>query len=176
MLPILERALLEVSGRCQDVAAMENLLMTLKPHIDPLLIHTRTTGTQVGNDIGESHARLAADTSDNNSSQGNLLQPFLQALDTSSLPSYYWRSLASSLPSVVQEILSRGGVSARALRSNRERLRSDFRGCVLRGSQIPTGITKGAGHTSDAPLMGGNWEREAAVMVGSVVGVLGKSS
>lgn len=43
-------------------------------------------------------------------------------------------------------------------------MREGLRGCVLRGSQ---GV-QGLGRT------GGEWEREAAVMVGAVVGVLGR--
>jgi hypothetical protein len=69
----------------------------------------------------------------------------------------------------VQEIVSRGGVSARTLRSNRDRLKKEIRECVLRGSQLPASL--GLEKHSQTQTQG-NWEREAAVMVGSVVGVL----
>lgn len=59
--------------------------------------------------------------------------------------------------------MARGGVAARALKGARERVREGVRECVLRGSRSP-GV--GAGK--------GEWEREAAVMVGSVVGGLGR--
>jgi Golgi transport complex subunit 5 len=154
-LPTLDRALLEVSSRCQDLAALESVLGGLKRPAHPLLATSTPNETQTEAEEGKT-----------------LLQPLLQVLDTSSLPSYYWRSLASSLPGRVQEILNRGGVSARTLRSGRDRLRGDLRDCVLRGSRLPSIIGKGkAGRTT---VVVSNWEREAAVMVSSVVGALGK--
>lgn len=71
----------------------------------------------------------------------------------------------------VQEILNKGGVSARTLRTNRDRVREAVRECVERGSRLPqaaagTGLGKREG--------GANWEREAAVMVGGIVGPLGR--
>ena len=65
------------------------------------------------------------------------------------------------------EIMNKGGVSARTLRSNRNSVKDAIRECVLRGSQAPAGIGE-----RKAPE--GNWEREVAVMVGSVVGSLGR--
>jgi hypothetical protein len=85
----------------------------------------------------------------------------LQALDTSSLPSYFWRSLASNMSTRMQEIMYKGGVSARTLRSNKDRIRDAVRECVDRGSRLPG---------EKAGRKGEGWEREAAVMVGSVVG------
>ncbi|KAG2412374.1 hypothetical protein HFD88_009931 [Aspergillus terreus] len=155
MLPSLERTLAEVSAKCQDIFALEAILSNLRPPSHPLLPSTDRNGAR-----SESQARDSAQ-------KNNLLQPLLNALDTSSLPSYFWRSLASSLASRTQEIINRGGVSARTLRSNRDRLKKEIKECVLRGSQLPpsiVGIEKGAGSRS--------WEREAAVMVSSVVNVL----
>jgi hypothetical protein len=156
MLPSLDRVLTEVSGRCQDLAALEAFLAGFKRPVHPFLPQESA---------GKAQAR--------GTESEYLLQPLLQVLDTSSLPSYFWRSLASSLPSRVHEILSRGGVSARTLRSNRERIRTELRECVLRGSQLPsTSISKG--RAGAGPVMVGHWEREAAVMVSSVVGALGR--
>ncbi|KAF2679041.1 hypothetical protein K458DRAFT_422483 [Lentithecium fluviatile CBS 122367] len=142
-LPSLDRTLLEVSARCQNIVALETLLETIQPPSHPLLD--------------------SDDTADNSSS--NFLQPLLQALDTSSLPSYFWRSLASSLPARVQDIMHRGGVSARTLRSNKDRIRDAVRECVNRGSQLP-----GAPSNKGKAATVGGWEREAAVMVGSILG------
>ncbi|KAL5335719.1 Golgi transport complex subunit 5-domain-containing protein [Aspergillus crustosus] len=159
MLPTLDRTLPETSARCQDIVSLEAILATIRPPSHPSLL--------------QSHPQ-EKDT------QQNLLIPLLHALDTSSLPSYFWRSLASSLSSRVQEIVQRGGVTARTLRSNKDRLKRDIRECVLRGSQVPVSIglsgvageKRGVGAESlDAEKK--NWEREAAVMVGSVVGGLG---
>lgn len=157
-LPTLDRALAEVSGRCQDIAALESLLAGLKRPAHPLLSSPSTSAT-----IDQTQA-------------SNLLKPLLHVLDTSSLPSYYWRSLASALPARVQEIINRGGAAARSLRSGRDRLRNELRECVLRGSQLPANVAKGrvVGGAGGAAVVVGNWEREAAVMVGAVVGALGR--
>jgi hypothetical protein len=139
-LPSLERTLLEISARCQNIVALQALLEAIKPPPHPLLDTPAGTSTP------------------------NLLQSVLHALDTSSLPSYFWRSLASNMSPRVQELMYKGGVSARTLRSNKDRVRDAVRDCVNRGSQLPSAsLSKG---TSTF----GGWEREAAVMVGSIIG------
>jgi Golgi transport complex subunit 5 len=148
-LPTLEKTLLEVSARCQNIVALESLLATIKPPNHPLLAD--------------------APTEDDATAESNLLQPLLHYLDTPSLPSYFWRTLASTLPPRVQDIMRAGGVSVRTLRSNRDRVRDEIRQCVLQGSQMPSGVTGRGG-----VQVVGNWEREAAVMVGSVTGALGR--
>jgi len=140
-LPNLDRTLLEVSARCQNIVALESLLETVKAPPSP-----------------------AKETSNSESGTTNFLQPLLAALDTSSLPSYFWRSLAEGLAGRVSDLVSRGGVNARSLRAQRERVRESIRDCVIKGSQGPGG----------ARGREGAWEREAAVMVGSVVGALGR--
>jgi hypothetical protein len=104
---------------------------------------------------------------------GNLLQLLLAHLETGSLASYFWRTLASSLATRVQEIMNRGGVSARTLKTNRGAVSDAIRDCVVRGSQVPNAIaatTKGKKVGDKAP----SWDREVAVMVGAVVGNLGR--
>jgi hypothetical protein len=104
---------------------------------------------------------------------GNLLQPLLAYLETGSLASYFWRTLASSLATRVQEIMNRGGVSARTLKTNRNAVSDAIKDCVIRGSQVPGAIvatTKGKKVGEKAP----SWDREVAVMVGAVVGNLGR--
>ena len=134
-LPTLPRTLLEVSARCQNIVALETLLEGIKPPTHPSFSVPAVTA--------------------------NLLQPLLAALDTSSLPSFFWRSLAAGLSSRVQEIVQKGGVSARTLKSQRDRVRESIRECVLRGCQGAKGVQ-------------GGWEREVSVMVGSVIGPLGR--
>ncbi|KAL8711257.1 MAG: hypothetical protein Q9225_007154 [Loekoesia sp. 1 TL-2023] len=141
-LPTLERTLLEVSARCQNIVALESLLDTIKPP---------STAPPESSEKSDEQA-------------GNLLEPLLAALDTSSLPSFFWRSLAEGLGPRVADLMAKGGVSARALKTQRERVKDSIRECVLRGSQSPGGIKGKAGA----------WEREAAVMVGSVIGSLGR--
>ncbi|RJE20703.1 exosome complex exonuclease Rrp6 [Aspergillus sclerotialis] len=156
MLPTLERTLSEVSAKCQDIVALESVLNSLRPPSHPLLSTTPTADSE-------------------SQSKSNLLQPLLNSLDTSSLPSYFWRSLASSLTARVQELLNRGGLSTRSLKSNRDRLKAEIRDCVLRGSQLPAAnVLADKGRPGTDAITAGNWEREAAVMVGSVVGFLGR--
>ncbi|MCJ1375846.1 hypothetical protein MMC20_007083 [Loxospora ochrophaea] len=167
-LPTLNRTLLEVSARCQNIIALEALLESIKPPFHPLL-STAPEGKPAlqaasifpGTENGGVDSPLAAPL--------NLLQPLLQSLDTTSLPSYFWRSLASGLGGRVQEIMSRGGVSARTLRSQKERVRQSIRECVVRGSQVPSGVGVAGGNRTE-----GTWEREVGVMVGSIMGALGR--
>ncbi|KAJ5294063.1 hypothetical protein PENANT_c009G00337 [Penicillium antarcticum] len=160
-LPTMDRTLADISSRCQDIVALETILKTLRPPPHPLLNLATADET--------------AEPQTTPSNTPNLLQPLLQALDTSSLPSYYWRSLASSLTSRVQEIVNRGGVSARTLRSNRDRLRVEIKECVLRASRVSaTSLLAEKGRSGTETVVVGNWEREAAVMVSSVVGPLGR--
>ena len=140
-LPNLDRTLLEVSARCQNIVALEALLETVKAPSHP-----------------------TKDTIDSGGEPSNFLRPLLAALDTSSLPSYFWRSLAEGLAGRVSELVARGGVNARTLRGQRDRVKENIRDCVFKGSQGPSG----------ARGREGAWEREAAVMVGSVVGALGR--
>lgn len=140
-LPNLDRTLLEVSARCQNIVALEALLETVKAPSHP-----------------------TKETKNGGEERSNFLRPLLAALDTSSLPSYFWRSLAEGLAGRVSDLVARGGVNARSLRTQRDRVRESIRDCVFKGSQGPGGARGRAGA----------WEREAAVMVGSVIGALGR--
>ncbi|KAI1397769.1 oligomeric Golgi complex subunit 5 [Hypoxylon fuscum] len=158
-LPSLDRTLAEVSARCQNILALEIILAGTKAPAHPLL---------------PSPAPRHADKAGAGSGP-NLLQPLLAHLETGSLASYFWRSMASSLAPRVQEIVNRGGVSARTLKTNRAAVGDAIRECVVRGSQPPSTVVgaKGKGARGEAER-GGGWDREVAVMVGSVVGNLGR--
>ncbi|KAI9787700.1 MAG: hypothetical protein M1839_000231 [Geoglossum umbratile] len=151
-LPTLDRALIEVSARCQNIVALEALLESTKPPPHPL---------------------LSPGNSNQSTPPPNLLNPLLQSLDTTSLPSHFWRSLASSLAPRVTDILNKGGVAARTLRTNRDRVRDGIRECVVRGSQAPGRTGKGRAATKKDDAVG-SWEREVGVMVGAVVGTIGR--
>ncbi len=158
-LPSLERTLGEVSARCQNVVALEMILESTKAPPHPLRALLPPSAA----------AAAAAD-------KGNLLQPLLAYLETGSLASYFWRSLASGLSPRVQDIVNRGGVSARTLRTNKNNVGDAIRECVVRGSQPPSALASGAkgkGKLAEQDKAG-RWEREVAVMVGSVVGNLGR--
>jgi len=156
-LPRLNRALLEVSARCQNIVALEMLLESTAPPAHPMLTEDGAIG-----DAQQTQTATSREPKD-------LLQPVLHSLDTPSLPSYFWRSMAGQLSSRVQKIMRDGGVSSRTLRTNRERVRDAIRECVDRGSQLPSS-SLGQGRTRTT----GNWEREAAVMAGSVVNAIGR--
>jgi hypothetical protein len=153
-LPSLERTLVEVSARCQNVVALEAVLEGTKAPAHPLL-----QGKQ---------AEQAA---------GNMLQPLLAHLETGSLASYFWRTMAGSMAPRVQEIVAKGGVSARTLRTNRQSVGEAIKECVARGSQLPSAVAaaaKGKARGGEADAGGKHWEREVAVMVGSIVNNLGR--
>lgn len=148
-LPTLEKTCIEVSARCQNIVALELLLGSVNPFTSP----TASTAQEVS-------AQPATTT---------LLHPLLASLETPSLPSYFWRTLASNLSGKVAELMMKGGVQARTLKTRKEFVRECMRECVIRGSQPPTGS-----QGSKKSKAGEGWEREAAVMVGSVVGHLGR--
>jgi hypothetical protein len=153
-LPSLERTLVEVSARCQNVVALEAVLEGTKVPAHPLL-------------QGKQAEQVA----------GNMLQPLLAHLETGSLASYFWRTMAGSMAPRVQEIVAKGGVSARTLRTNRQSVGEAIKDCVERGSQLPSAVAaaaKGKGRGGEADAGGKHWEREVAVMVGSIVNNLGR--
>jgi hypothetical protein len=157
-LPSLERTLAEVSARCQNVGALEAVLEGMRVPAHPLM-----QGKQMAAAVPVG---------------GNMLQPLLAYLETGSLASYFWRTMASSMTPRVQEIVGKGGVSARTLKSNRQSVGDAIRECVIRGSQLPSVVAaaaaKGRGKGSEGDAGGKHWDREVAVMVGSVVNNLGR--
>jgi hypothetical protein len=158
-LPTLDKTLLELAARCQNIVALEYLLSTIVPPVHPAF------AVILGD--GDDHVAEASGSSEE---PRNLLQALLSTLDTSSLPSFFWRSLASALAPRVQEILSKGGVSARTLRANRDSVKDSIRRCVDRGSQVPEAVVGGGkGRRSVV-----NLDREATVMVAAVIGPLGR--
>ena len=146
--PMLEKSLAEVSSRCRAIMHLEMILESTKAPKHPLL--------------GEEQHRQVAERD-----RSNLLQFLLNHLETLSLASYFWRTLASSLSTRVQEMSQRGSSAARSLRLAKKAVEKSLRECVLKGSE--TIFANGHGK-KQAPL---SWEREVAVMVGSVVNNLG---
>ena len=173
-LPTLDRALMETSARCQSIVALEVLLRGIYAPEHPLLKkNTLTLNTNDANAEEEEEEEEDTTTGTSKSSSETLLSLLLGALDTASLPSYFWRSLASSLSNRVSDILNRGGIAARTLRSQRDTVRTEIRDCVLRGSKLPRSVVLGDARKAEEEVVD-NWEREAAVMAGSVVGLLSR--
>ncbi|GAO15875.1 uncharacterized protein UV8b_07759 [Ustilaginoidea virens] len=144
-LPSLDRALAEVTAKCQNIIALEIILQANKPPPHPLL---PTAAPQ---------------------NPAPLIQLLLAHLETGSLASYFWRTMAGSLATRVQDILSRGGVVARTLRANKANVADAVRQAVIQGSQPPAAFVTGRNKRTVA---GANWDREVAVMVGSVTNSL----
>ncbi|ATY64806.1 golgi transport complex component Cog5 [Cordyceps militaris] len=145
-LPSLDKALAEVTTKCQTIVALELILDGIKPPEHPLLALSP-------------HSHLP-----------NLLQPLLSQLETGSLASYFWRTMAGSVSTRVQDIINRGGVVARSLKANRNLVGDAIRQAVGKGSQLPGSFV--GPKTKAKP--DANWDREIAVMVGSVVNNLGR--
>lgn len=145
-LPSLDKALAEVTAKCQNIMALEAILDGMKPPSHPLLPPS-----------SHSHAH-------------NMLQPLLTHLETGSLASYFWRTMAGSLSSRVQDIVARGGVVARTLKANKNNVGEAIRQAVANGSQVPAALLGPKTKTKGDH----NWDREVAVMVGSVVNNIGR--
>jgi len=177
-------ALREVSARCRNVAALEMLLLATEAPYHPLMSATapshahhqkKTNGTTDASSgtINGSDAQDAEEAqAEASSSRANLLTPLLASLDTSSLPSFFWRTLASGLSPKVSDIVSKGGLAARNLRAQRDRVRESVREAVLRGCE---GASRPEGRRLGEELpLERVWDREVGVMVGSVLGPLGR--
>lgn len=139
-LPSLDKALADVTARCQNIMALEQILQCTKAPSHPLL-PASVQPTSL-----------------------NLLQPLLAVLETGSLVSYFWRTMASSISARVQDIVTRGGVVARTLKSNKNNVGDAVRQAVVKGCTLPSAFSgpKSKGTPS-------NWDREVAVMAGSIV-------
>ncbi|TVY51956.1 Conserved oligomeric Golgi complex subunit, partial [Lachnellula suecica] len=82
-LPTLDRTLLEISARCQNILALSSLLSSTTPPAQPLLPPSQAPPP-------------------------NFLTPLLASLETGSLASYFWRTLAGGLSTKVMEIMNKG--------------------------------------------------------------------
>ena len=89
----------------------------------------------------------------------SLLATVLDALDTGSLMSMFFRSVAAGLEPRVREVVAKGGSNGRILKGSKDRLRAALRSCV----------EMGVGRGEDK----GRVEFEVAVMVGAA-GSLGR--
>lgn len=146
-LPSLDKALAEVAAKCQNIVSLEIILDSAQPPAHPFLASSDAPQKQ------------------------SMLRPLLAHLETGSLASYFWRTMAGSVATRVQDIVARGGVVARTLKSNKTTVGEAIRQAVIRGGQRPSALSgvKSRGKPAD-----GSWDREIAVMVGSVVNHLGR--
>ena len=78
---------------------------------------------------------------------GSLLSQLLSELDTSTLPTLFFRNLASGLESLVRNVLAKGGIAARGLRAGKDKLREGLQGVVDRG--LTGEVDEGTAYTSE---------------------------
>lgn len=150
-LPTLDRALLDVAARCQNIVALGQLL------------ETTPTPSISSSESDDAALPVSTPTAPAPKHHITLLPYVLAALETSTLVSFFWRSLASTLSPKVNELVQKGGPAARALRTHRAEVREMIRDAVAMGCA-------GVGGKAGNPKAQNEFEREVAVMVGAVVG------
>ncbi|KAF3908895.1 hypothetical protein AA313_de0206161 [Arthrobotrys entomopaga] len=148
-LSTLDRTLNEVSTRAANIVALEKILQAIPANISTnpsqLTISTPafdpTSGFADSNNLDEDDDSDNYDDDDESSVKkkkkkeepDSLLSPLLVSLDTPSLTTHFFRTLASNLDPRVREIMSKGGLAAKNLRENRDMVRNGLRDCVIRG-------------------------------------------
>ncbi|PTB37917.1 uncharacterized protein TrAFT101_005211 [Trichoderma asperellum] len=145
-LPTLDKSLVEVVSHCQNIASLELILETTEAPTHPLVPASAKKKQQ------------------------NLVRLLLSRFETSSLISYFWRSMASNISARVQEIATRGGIVARTLRTNKNVVGDAIRQAVIKGSQTPNVFSS----SKKKPGVEASWDREIAVMTGSVLNNIGR--
>ena len=122
----LDRSVGEVAARCQNVVALQTLLAGI-----PL---PSSGGLETGGGgVGDTAAAGGV------GGRRSLLQPLLEQLDTTSLQTLFFRSVAAGLEPRVVQVVARGGANARILRGAKDRVRSALRACVERGLAVGVG-------------------------------------
>ncbi|KAL7793144.1 Golgi transport complex subunit 5 domain-containing protein [Trichoderma ceciliae] len=145
-LPTLDKSLVEVVSHCQNIASLELILEATEAPLHPLV------------------------PAPAKKKQHSLIQSLLSRFETNSLISYFWRTMASNVSARVQEIASRGGIVARTLRTNKNVVGDAIRQAVVKGSQTPNVFSSG----KKKPSVETGWDREIAVMMGSVLNNIGR--
>lgn len=148
----LERVMVDVSAKCQNIVALEQILART-PVPEFSYAYTADESTSTPGEVPTGPAPK----------QQTLLPAVLASLETSNLASFFWRTLAGTLAPRVQEFVNKGGPGARALKQHRAEVREMFKRSVEVGCQ---GVEQ-QGRKGDCG-------REVAVMVGAVVGGLGR--
>nr|WOD46283.1 Conserved oligomeric Golgi complex subunit [Trichoderma atroviride] len=146
-LPTLDKSLVEVVSHCQNIASLELILEATEDPTHPLV-----------------------PASAKKKQHQTLLRLLLSRFETNSLISYFWRSMASNISARVQEIATRGGIVARTLRTNKNVVGDAIRQAVIKGSQTPNVFSSG----KKKPGVEASWDREVAVMTGSVLNNIGR--
>ncbi|EPS45894.1 hypothetical protein H072_145 [Dactylellina haptotyla CBS 200.50] len=167
-LSTLERTLNEVSTRAANIVALEKILQAIPANVttNPSQLTFSTPAFDPTSGLeGTNNPESDLDSDDSEGEGGSivrtekgkrkketpetLLTPLLASLDTSSLTTHFFRTLASNLDPRVREIMSKGGMTAKNLRDSRDRVRNGLRDCVIRG--VNAGNAAGSGTTRTTP-------------------------
>ncbi|RVD89343.1 uncharacterized protein DFL_000356 [Arthrobotrys flagrans] len=149
-LSTLDRTLTEVSTRAANIVALEKILQSIPANIstNPSQLTFSTPAFDPASGLSDNANNV--DPSDEDSedeitesggpssankkgTQETLLTPLLSSLDTPSLTTHFFRTLASNLDPRVREIMAKGGLAAKNLRDGRDKVRNGLRDCVIRG-------------------------------------------
>ncbi|EWC45926.1 hypothetical protein DRE_04933 [Drechslerella stenobrocha 248] len=175
-LSTLDRTLTEVSTRAANIVALERIIQSIPANVSTnpsqLTFSTPSFDPVVGlTDTGAVDSELISDDDEDEygedepagsekpetekpkrsrrkAEQETLLTPLLVSLDTPSLTTHFFRTLASNLDPRVREIMAKGGLAAKNLRENRDRVRNGLRDCVIKG--VNTGNAAGSRGASTA--------------------------
>jgi hypothetical protein len=119
-LTTLDRTVAGVAARCQNLVALQLLLDEI-----PLPEDSVASGAELDGAVGAEGAVPEGKKS--------LLDPLLEQLDTTSLPSMFFRSVAAGLEPRIRGVVDRGGANARILKGAKDRVKSALKACVERG-------------------------------------------
>ncbi|KAF3928386.1 hypothetical protein ABW21_db0208727 [Orbilia brochopaga] len=175
-LSTLDRTLTEVSTRAANIVALEKIIQSIPANISTnpsqLTFSTPsfdpTLGVTDSGNLDSDYSSEDEEFEDEEASSGSLdvgkerrrkkkeavdtlLSPLLISLDTPSLTTHFFRTLASNLDPRVREIMSKGGLAAKTLRENRDKVRNGLRDCVIRGVNAGNAASRGTdrGTTAD---------------------------
>lgn len=129
--PAFDRSLSEIVSKIRVIVVLEELLGNIPlSALNPSGSLAPTLSTTLPTEllsVGDT------DVDANTREDGSLLSQLLSELDTTTLPTLFFRNLASGLESLVRNVLARGGIAARGLRAGKDKLREGLQGVVERG-------------------------------------------
>ncbi|KAF3934671.1 hypothetical protein ABW20_dc0104241 [Dactylellina cionopaga] len=184
-LSTLDRTLTEVSTRAANIVALEKILQSIPANISTnpsqLTFSSPAFDTTLGLPDSSNADLLSSDEEDDDGDDNEgtprdrkrkeketLLSPLLVSLDTPSLTTHFFRTLASNLDPRVREIMSKGGLAAKNLRDSRDKVRNGLRDCVIRGVNAGNAVGSGASVSGGVPTDGKGLEGLVGMMFGAV--------
>ncbi|KAF3313563.1 hypothetical protein TWF173_005855 [Orbilia oligospora] len=183
-LSTLDRTLNEVSTRAANIVALEKILQSIPanistnpsqltfstPAFDPTSGLSDTTNVDGSDDDSEDEITEIGGPSSGNKKepQETLLTPLLSSLDTPSLTTHFFRTLASNLDPRVREIMSKGGLAAKNLRDSRDKVRNGLRDCVIRGVNAGNAAGSSSSRLGSTTQDGKGLEGLVGMMFGAV--------